>query len=119
VPDLAAVWRDAAVMLAPLRYSTGIQNKVLEAMAAGVPVVTTPPVAAAIGAEAGVHLRIGDTADALARAVAATLADAQGAAGQAARAREYVRANFTWDESVRRLESLAGFPASVSPESTA
>jgi hypothetical protein len=45
VPDLRPVWARAHVMLAALRFSAGIQNKLLEAMVAGVPVVTVPDAA--------------------------------------------------------------------------
>lgn len=39
VKDLAAVYNSASVVVAPLRFGAGTQNKVLEAMAMGVPVV--------------------------------------------------------------------------------
>ena len=41
-PDLAAVLKDATVSIAPLRAGSGTPIKILEAMVAGVPVVTTP-----------------------------------------------------------------------------
>jgi glycosyltransferase involved in cell wall biosynthesis len=106
VPDLTDLWRSVHVLLAPLRFSTGIQNKVLEAMAAGVPVVTTPPVAEAIGARGGEHLLIAADTAGLAAAVDATLRDPSGANARAALAREHVRAHFSWDTPVRRLEQL-------------
>ncbi len=39
VKDLAATYNNASVVVAPLRFGAGTQNKVLEAMAMGVPVV--------------------------------------------------------------------------------
>ena len=41
VPDLNGALNQAAVFVAPLRFAAGVQNKALEAMAAGRPVVTT------------------------------------------------------------------------------
>jgi len=41
VPDLAAAMDSSAAMAAPLRLGSGVRNKVVEAMAAGLPVVTT------------------------------------------------------------------------------
>ena len=41
VPDVRAHLRRSAAMVAPLRIARGTQNKILEAMAAGVPVVTS------------------------------------------------------------------------------
>ncbi len=107
VPDLAELWRTAHVLLAPLRFSTGIQNKILEAMAAGVPVVTTAPAAEAIGARHGEHLLVADTAPALAAAVRDVLRDPEAAAQRATRARAHVRERFSWDTAVRRMEELA------------
>lgn len=107
VPDLVDVWRGAGVLLAPLRYSTGIQNKVLEAMAAGIPVVSTPQVLAGIDVAPGVHASSGTDAESLAAAVLDSWANPPLARERAARAREHVRERFTWEESVRRLECLA------------
>ena len=41
IPDLQDIYKEAAVVVAPLRFGAGTQNKVLEAMAMGVPVVCT------------------------------------------------------------------------------
>jgi glycosyltransferase involved in cell wall biosynthesis len=41
VPDMAEMYRQASIVIAPLRFGAGTQNKVLEAMAMGIPVVCT------------------------------------------------------------------------------
>lgn len=41
VPDISEMYQDADVVIAPLRFGAGTQNKVLEALAMGVPVVCT------------------------------------------------------------------------------
>lgn len=41
IPDLNTMYAQASVLVAPLRFGAGTQNKVLEAMAMGVPVVCT------------------------------------------------------------------------------
>ncbi len=53
VPDLGIYLRQATVAVAPIVYGTGIQNKVLEAMACGTPVVTSPQALNALEAVAG------------------------------------------------------------------
>lgn len=60
VPDAAAYVRDFDVSVAPLRIGRGVQNKVLEAMAAAKPVVLTRAAATGIDARDGVHWRIAD-----------------------------------------------------------
>jgi sugar transferase (PEP-CTERM/EpsH1 system associated) len=113
LPDLLDMWASADVMLAPLRFSTGIQNKLLEAMAAGVPVVTTAAVAGALGARHGEHLLVADDAAGLAAAVVETLRAPAAAQVRARQAREHVRRHFSWVTIVQRLELLAGERANV------
>jgi len=108
VPSLVPVWERSGVLLAPLRFSTGIQNKVLEAMAAGVPVVTTPQAAEAIHARDGEHLRVGDSDETLANAALELLRGGERPMPMVVRARELVRTHFSWQTLVARLEHLAG-----------
>lgn len=90
---LAAFYRGAALAVVPLRAGAGVKLKVLEAMARGVPVVTTPVgVQGLPGVEACV--RVGGDADALAGAIAGLAADPAAAAGLAADARAWVRARY-------------------------
>ncbi len=107
VPDLNAALNQAAVFVAPLRFAAGVQNKVLEAMAAGRPVVTTPIVNEGIRAEPGTHLLLADTPAETASQVVRLLRDPAFSArlGQAARA--FVRERFSWDGAARRLRAIA------------
>jgi glycosyltransferase involved in cell wall biosynthesis len=57
------LWR-ATVSVVPLLYGAGIQNKILEAMATGTPVVTTSRTLSALEAQPGKEILIADTADA-------------------------------------------------------
>jgi glycosyltransferase involved in cell wall biosynthesis len=107
VPDLRPVWARAHVMVAALRFSAGIQTKLLEAMAAGVPVVTVPNAAEAIGVEADRHVLLGTGAREIADAVDAVLRAPVEAAERAQRARDHVRRNFRWDATRDRLEAVA------------
>lgn len=68
VDDVGAYRRRARVAVAPLRAAAGTQYKILEAWAAGLPVVTTPVGAEGLGARDGRELCIADGADALADA---------------------------------------------------
>jgi len=61
VPDVRSHLRDVAVTVAPLRIARGAQNKVLESMAMGVPVVATPQAAKGIQAEVGRDLLVAET----------------------------------------------------------
>src|SRR5262249_55613610 len=66
VDDLASVYKGAAVFVAPIRAGSGIKNKILEAMAHGVPVVATSLAVEGIGAHGSQHYLIADTPEAFA-----------------------------------------------------
>jgi hypothetical protein len=87
VPDTNPYLDRAALSVAPLRYGGGMKGKVIEAMASGVPVVTTSAGAQGLGAVSGQHLVIADTAEEYAAAAVGLLTDpprgkAMGLAGQ-------------------------------------
>ena len=68
------LWR-ATVSVAPMLYGAGIQNKILEAMATGTPVVTTCLALSGLQAQPGKDLFVSDDPDGFAQAVLQVLAD--------------------------------------------
>lgn len=70
VADIRPYLNDARVFVAPLLYASGIQNKILEAMAAEVPVVTTPIVVEGLKRRGitSIPIAVGTHPDALAAA---------------------------------------------------
>lgn len=107
VPDVRPHLDGAAVVVAPLRVATGIQNKLLEAMAMEVPVVTSSVAAAGLGT--GAPVVVADDPVRAARAVVPLLrAAAEGAAAPDAGARAWVTERFSWEASGRTLaEAIA------------
>jgi glycosyltransferase involved in cell wall biosynthesis len=100
VPDVAPVLGRAGVFVAPITRGHGVRNKVLEAMAAGLPVAATSLALQGIGPSHGVVQA--DTPEALAAAVQRLLTDPT--AGPANRARVLER--HTWRRSADVLEEL-------------
>ncbi len=106
VQDMHEHLASAAVAVAPLRCATGIQNKILESMATGIPVVTTPDAVRAIEVTSGRHLLVARTAGEFAAQVSRALRDRPFADQIARQARALVETRYTWERSVGVLEGV-------------
>ncbi len=109
VPSIEPHLGRASVALLPLRVARGVQNKVLEAMASGVPVVTTTEVGDSLGAVNGRDLVVGDTAAELATAAENLLRNRSEAEALGRRGRAFVSEYFRWDSfDAALLECVKG-----------
>jgi len=107
VPDLNLELNRGAVFVAPLRFSGGMQNKVLEAMASARPVVTTPAVARGLDAEAGRHLLVAESTEEFAGHITGLLTDTGRRRTLGAAARRFVQDRFNWRFVAERARELA------------
>ncbi len=103
VDDLAASLSGYDIAVAPLRFGGGTKLKVLDAVAADVPLVTTPIGAEGIGLLPGVHASIASSAEDFAAAIAMLADDPEQAAAMAQRARHLVESTFSWPSIQERL----------------
>jgi glycosyltransferase involved in cell wall biosynthesis len=105
-------WLDAAaVSVAPLRYGAGMKGKVTEALAAGVPVVTTSFGTQGLEARSGTHLLCADDAAGFAAAVLQCLRY-KGAAERMGREGRDLVARICGEAEVRKtLEGVFSRPA--------
>ncbi|WP_326540114.1 TIGR03087 family PEP-CTERM/XrtA system glycosyltransferase [Pseudorhodoferax sp.] len=106
VPDVRPYIRGSALMVAPLAIARGTQNKILEAMAMGVPVVTSPAAAGGVDAEAERHFLVADTARQVADAVMRIVEQPAERARLAAAGRERMLSHHAWPSSMRRLDGI-------------
>lgn len=108
VPDVRPYLAAAAVFVAPLRFGAGIQNKLLEAMAMGVPSVVSTLAADGLRTADGATppVEVADDDEATAAAVVAALRRAATDPTPDAEARSYVERHFSWDRSGRDLAAL-------------
>ncbi|HKE01858.1 MAG TPA: glycosyltransferase, partial [Planctomycetota bacterium] len=104
VPDTADHLRRASVAIAPLRLGRGLQNKILEAMACGTPLVATTNATAGVDASPEEHFRVADTAEAFADAVIELLLDPARASALAARARARVAERYPWERALEEYD---------------
>jgi O-antigen biosynthesis protein len=75
VPDVLPYLRSSCVSIAPLRYGGGMKGKIGEAMAAGLPVVTTPAGIEGFGLTPGENVLVADTPEGLSSAIVDLLKD--------------------------------------------
>ena len=115
VPDVRPYLAGAAVVVAPLRIARGIQNKVLEGLAMGRPVVATPDALDGIAAQPGRDVLVGGDAETFATAVADVLAGLAppdlGSLG-----RKFVLRHHRWSAQLAALDQLI---ARLLPEGSA
>jgi sugar transferase (PEP-CTERM/EpsH1 system associated) len=110
VPDIRPFIRHAAAAVAPLGIARGVQNKVLEAMALGRPIVVTREAATGIDAVPDRDFLVADSANGFADAVVELLTDSTRAqaVGEAARAR--VRTRYSWDANLADISEYLQKP---------
>jgi glycosyltransferase involved in cell wall biosynthesis len=108
-PELAA----ASLAVIPLRAGSGLQNKVLEALATGTPVVTTPRATEGLDVRPGEHLLVAEDAAGLADVAIAVLRDPGRAQALARAGRALVERRYRWEDSAAGVE--AAWVAAMQP----
>jgi len=106
VPDVRPYLSRSAVMVAPLNIARGTQNKILEAMAAGIPVVTSGIAAGGVDARDREHFLVADGAEACASAVLRILEDPVERQRLSRAGRERMLSHHAWDRSMQRLDGI-------------
>jgi sugar transferase (PEP-CTERM/EpsH1 system associated) len=106
VPEVQPYVRESALMVAPLAIARGTQNKILEAMAMGVPVVTSTAAAGGVDAEPGRHLLVADSAQDIAMAVLRVVENPAERMRLAVAGRERVLSHHAWPHSMQRLDGI-------------
>jgi glycosyltransferase involved in cell wall biosynthesis len=106
VDDLASAYARSAFVLAPLTAGGGGRIKVIEALASGVPVITTSLGASGLPGEVAAHLWVADDVAGLAEAVADVVADPIAAGETAETGRRLVEASLGEEAMARRWARL-------------
>jgi hypothetical protein len=106
VADMREAIGRAEVAVCPVKVKVGIQNKILEAMALGLPVVSTREGAEGLDALPGLDFLVADDPVQFADYVCRLLDDADWREDIGRAGRRYVEANHRWDLAAARLEAL-------------
>jgi sugar transferase (PEP-CTERM/EpsH1 system associated) len=106
VADIRDAYNAACFFVAPLFLGSGLQNKILEAMAMGVPCITTRQVNNALGARKVEQILLAENAQGFAAHILYLLHHPQEADQMAGKAKMLVERQYNWDHINARLESL-------------
>lgn len=106
VPDVRPYVSRAALTIAPLEIARGTQNKILESMAMGVPVICSRQAAGGVDAVPGEHLIACNGREESLEAILALLQQPERRAQFAAAGRARVLSYHSWPASMRRVDAL-------------
>ena len=104
VDDVRPYLQHAAVVVAPLRLARGIQNKVLEAMAMGVPVIASQECAGPVDAVPERDFLTAGSVDDYVRQIEALLQSPDRSAAMGQAARQQVLARYSWDAHLSKID---------------
>jgi sugar transferase (PEP-CTERM/EpsH1 system associated) len=104
VDDTRPYIAHATACVCPLRLARGIQNKVLEGMAMGRPVIASPAAFEGIRAEPGRDVLVAETAEEFVAAISSLTEGAHAAMGSAAR--QAMLAGYDWESSLGKLDRI-------------
>ena len=117
VQDVRTYLAQTHVVVAPFSIAAGIQNKILEAMAYGLPVVATPRTTRGLSAGVAEVVETGSTPQELAAKVVRLLGDPKFAREKGAEGRRRVAAEYRWEDNLNRLLELIDHPGSSTQRS--
>lgn len=106
VPEIVPFLRRGMVGIDPLRSGAGLQNKILEGMAVGLPMVVTSVANEGIGAVPGREIIVADTPEEFAEEVCGLLLNPARRTVLARGARCFIERSFTWEKHLEPLEDL-------------
>ncbi|MFM7216432.1 MAG: glycosyltransferase [Bacteroidota bacterium] len=106
VDDVRDSFNRSRLLIAPMKSSIGLQNKLLEAMAMGLPCITTELSNNALGAKPGEEIIVADTAAAFAESALRMLNDPAEASRIADKALAMVKRRYDWEAFGLQLEAV-------------
>jgi len=106
VDDIRESYASARIFIAAMQTGTGLQNKLLEAMAMHLPCITSVLANNAIGATDGEHILVGSSPGDYAEHILSLLSDPHLYETIAANGYQFVTTRFDWNATVRDLNEI-------------
>ncbi len=100
VDDIRSSYAKGRIFLAPMMIGTGMQNKLLEAMAMGIPCITTKLANNAIGAKDKEEILVGESKSEFLNLITTLQNDDGYAQKIAQKGKEFVKSRYSWEKSV-------------------
>lgn len=106
VEDIKMAYKSSKIFIAPMFLGTGLQNKLLEAMALGVPCISTSLANNALGAEAGKEILIADNKEDFVQLIQQLLSDKNLSTIIGENGKEFIKKNYQWDSLTKQLVDI-------------
>ncbi len=106
ITDIREAYKKSTVLVAPIKGPGGTRLKVLEAMASGLPVVSTPVGVAGLGITEGREALVADSKDGLVEQTVKVLKNKKIAETIGIEGRKFVAQNFDWKSIVAKLDNV-------------
>lgn len=106
VPDMRECYAGARIFIAPMQIGTGLQNKLLEAMAMKIPCITSPLANQALKAKDGEEILVAETPQDYADRILRLLRDPSLAEKIGENGYRFVHKNYSWDTETAKIEAL-------------
>jgi len=106
VDDIKTSYARGKVFVAPMFIGTGMQNKLLEAMAMGLPCITTPLANDAIKAEHGTHIFVANTNEEFVKFTQELLSNEALRLEIGNNAQQFIKENYSWETATKKLVEI-------------
>lgn len=106
VDDIRQCYAQARIFIAPMQIGTGLQNKLLEAMAMKIPSITSPLAFSALGATDGKEILVGNTPEEYAKLICQLLEDKALSEKIAEAGYRFVLEHYNWEPATAELDRI-------------
>jgi len=106
VEDIRNSYASARIFIAPMQIGTGLQNKLLEAMAMKLPCITSELANSSLNAKEGEEILIGNTPDEYAHHITTLLQYDEKRETLAENGYQFVMENYDWHQATKKLEKI-------------
>jgi sugar transferase (PEP-CTERM/EpsH1 system associated) len=106
VDDMRLCYSKSKIFIAPMRLGIGLQNKLLEAMAMGLPCITTSLANNALKATENKEILVGNSKNELAEALLKLLNDTEFRNYLSENSIKFVKENYSWEKNIEDLAKI-------------